>query len=213
MDFYLSSYRLGKKTKALKKMIPKNKKMAYISNALDYSKDYERRKKRENTHIRQLKKIGFDAEILDLREYFVKKNALKKRIKKYGAIWVGGGNTFVLRQAMKLSGFDKIFKKLLKNKNIFYGGSSAGICILAKNMKGVDFVDNPKAKPYGKKIKTIWEGLGVLDYLPVPHYNSNHKESKAIDKVVKYCIKNKILFRALCDGEVIIIKNGKESEN
>ena len=117
-----------------------------------------------------------------------------------------GGNTFVLRQAMKLSGFDAILKSMLKKDNILYGGYSAGICVLAPTMRGLELVDHPEAKPYGKKYKTIWEGLGILNYLIVPHYKSDHPESKRMNKVVKYVIDNKMLFKTLRDGEVIIIE-------
>lgn len=46
----------------------------------------------------------------------------------------------------------------------------------------------------------------MLDYVIAPHYKSDHKESKDMDKVVEYMIDNKILFKALRDGEVIIIE-------
>ncbi len=45
MKFYLSSYKVGNETDKLKALIPAdNKKTAYISNALDFSNDAERRK-------------------------------------------------------------------------------------------------------------------------------------------------------------------------
>ena len=40
----------------------------------------------------------------------------------------------------------------------------------------------------------------------LPHYKSDHQESKDIDKEVECYIQNKILFKVLKDGEVIIIK-------
>ena len=46
MKFYLSSYKLGNEIAKLKELIPaENKKVAYISNALDFSDDLARRKK------------------------------------------------------------------------------------------------------------------------------------------------------------------------
>ena len=204
MKFYLSSYKLGKETEKLKKLIPKNNKTAYISNALDFSTDLKRRREREKEDIEDLKSVGLNVELFDLRKYFGKKKDLENKIKKFGVIWVRGGNTFVLRQAMKLSGFDVILKKLTKVDNILYGGYSAGICVLSPNLKGLELVDDPTQKPY-KNQKVIWEGLGLVDYLIVPHYKSDHPESADMDKVVRYCTKNKILFKTLRDGEVIII--------
>jgi len=206
MKFYLSSYKMGKKTRKLKTMLPKNKKTALISNSLDCYSDMKRRKKNETENIKDLKKIGLDVEILDLREYFGKKEMLRKKIKEFGVFWVMGGNTFVLRQAMKLSGFDVILKSLLKRDDILYGGYSAGICILGPTLKGLTIVDNPRLKPYGKKYKTVWDGLGILNYTFAPHYKSDHPESKLISKEIERMIENKMLFKALKDGEVIIIE-------
>jgi len=206
MKFYLSSYRIGNEVRKLKKLIPKNKKTALIPNALDYSKDLERRKKGEQDNVKELTKVGLDVEILDLRNYFNRSEKLKKKIKEFGVIWVRGGNTFVLRQAMRLSGFDTALKSMLKKDNILYGGYSAGICVLAPSLKGFHLADNPEMKPYGKKYKTVWEGLDILNYSIVPHYKSNHPESKMMDKVVKYMINNKMLFKTLRDGEVIVIE-------
>jgi dipeptidase E len=206
MKFYLSSYRIGNEVKKLKKMIPRNKKTALIMNSLDCYTDLKRRKKNELENIKELTEVGLDVEILDLRDYFNRKKLLRKKMKEFGVFWVIGGNTFVLRQAMKLSGFDIILKSMLKKNNILYGGYSAGICILAPTLKGIALMDDPKAKPYGKKSKIIWDGLDILDYSIVPHYKSNHPESKMADKAVEYMIKNKMLFKVLRDGEVIIIE-------
>ena len=207
MKFYLSSYKLGNKVKKLKELVPKeNKRTAYIPNALDFSDDLERRKKSEQCDIEELKELGLDVDIVDLRDYFGKKSKLERKISEFGVIWVRGGNLFVLRQAMKLSGFDELLKKLTKKNDVLYGGYSAGICVLAPSLKGVELMDDLNVRPYGKKLKIIWEGLGIIDYSIVPHYKSDHPESEDADKVVKYMEDNKIPFKKLRDGEVIIIE-------
>ena len=207
MKFYLSSYKLGSKVIKLKELIPaENKKTAYISNALDFSDDPERRKKSEQSDIEQLEELGLKVETLDLRDYFNKQDEPDKKIVEFGVIWVRGGNLFVLRQAMRLSGFDDILKNMVKKSNILYGGYSAGVCVLAPTLKGMDLVDDLNVKPYGNKSEIIWEGLGILNYSVIPHYKSDHPESKNAEKTVKYMIENKILFKALKDGEVIIIE-------
>lgn len=205
MKFYLSSYRLGNKSKELKKLAP-NKTIALIPNALDYSKDLQRKKEGIEENKISLEKLGFNVILLDLREYFGKENELKKVIDSCGSVFVRGGNTFVLRQAMKLSGFDNIITKIASSKRDFlYSGYSAGVCILAPSLKGIEIVDDAKQKPYKLK-KTIWEGLGLLDYMIVPHYKSNHPESALVDKEIEYYVQNKISFKPLKDGEVIIIE-------
>ena len=202
MKFYLSSQNLGNEVEKLKKLIPKNNKTAYISNALDFSIDLKRREESEKEDIKQLTHIGLDVELMDLRHYFNQRNALKRKIKQFGVIWVRGGNCFVLRQAMRLSGFDNILRSLVGVDDVLYGGYSAGICVLSSSLKGLELVDDAKQNPYNQPV--IWDGLGIFDYSIVPHYKSDHPESEGMNKVIEYYIKNKILFIALKDGEVII---------
>ena len=66
-------------------------------------------------------------------------------------------------------------------------------------------MDNPYFSPYEANKQIIWKGLNVFNYGLLPHYKSNHHESKAIEKDVQACIDNKWLFKVLKDGEVIII--------
>ena len=207
MKFYLSSYKLGNEVPKLKKLIPKdNKKVAYIPNALDYSTDLERRSKSEKSDIADLENLGLKVELVDLRDYFKDQKRLEDKLSKVGVIWVRGGNTFVLREAMKLSGFDKIIKKFMKKEDLLYGGYSAGICILAPTLKGIDLMDDLTQKPYGKDQKIIWKGLALIDYSIVPHYDSDHPESADANKSVEYLKRHKIPFKTLRDGEVIIIE-------
>ena len=208
MKFYLSSYKLGNEIEKLKAMISlSNKRTAYISNALDFSDDSERRKQSEQADIDQLNMVGLsDIEKIDLRDYFSKKDELEKKISGFDVIWVRGGNCFVLRQAMKLSGFDEILKDLFKKEGIIYGGYSAGVCVLAPTLKGIDLIDDPNVNPYTDQEEIIWDGVGLLDYTILPHYKSDHFESEKVDEAVEYMKNNKIPFKPLRDGEVIIIE-------
>ncbi len=207
MKFYLSSFRLGNKSKELVGLMPDNKKIAYIPNACDFSNiNWNKKNKWEKLDIESLENLGLIVEYLDLKKYFGKVAELRKKLNEFGGIFVRGGNVFILRQAMKLSGFDIIFKELLNKDNFVYAGYSAGICVLAPNFKALQIVDDPTDKPYKELQETIWEGLGFLDYIILPHYKSDHPESADIDKEVEYCKKNKISYKTLRDGEVIIIK-------
>jgi dipeptidase E len=135
MKFYLSSFRMGNDVKKLKSILPRNKKTALIMNAIDFSKDLERRRRSELENIKELTEVGLDVEILDLRDYFHRRGKLRKKMKAFGVYWVRGGNTFVLRQAMMLSGFDVILKGMLNRRDVLYGGYSAGICVLSPRSK------------------------------------------------------------------------------
>jgi len=208
MKFYLSSFKIGNDQSKLQDMTDGgNKRVAFIHNALDFATDLERRNKSDATDISDLERLGFNVDILDLKQYFNNAKELEERLENYDVIWVRGGNTFVLAQAMKLSGFAEIIKIYHRNgKDVVYGGYSAGICVLGPTLRGIHLADDPNQKPYGERYATIWEGLNILDYVIAPHYKSDHKESEAIDKAVEYMINHKILFKALRDGEVITIQ-------
>lgn len=207
MKFYLSSFKLGDKSAELVRLMGKNKKIAYIPNACDYTKvDWDRRTNWEKQDMQSLNDLGLSVEYLDLKKYFGKTNQLRKKLNEFGGVFVRGGNTFILRQAMKLSGFDIIFQELLKRDDFVYSGYSAGICVLAPDFKALQIVDNPADRPYKELQETIWEGLGFLDYIILPHYKSDHPESADIDKEVEFAKKKNIPFITLSDGEVIIIE-------
>lgn len=208
MKFYLSSYKVGDEGKKLLKLAPKgNTKVAYIPNALDFTGDLARRNKSEENDIGDLERLEFSVERIDLRQYFHKSKELEEKLRGFGVIWVRGGNEFVLRQAMKISGLDLIIKKFFEEKlNIVYGGYSAGACILGPTLKGNELVDDVNQRPYHDWQETIWEGIGILDYCIAPHYDSSHPESGAINDLIKYYTNHNIPYKTIKDGEVIIIK-------
>jgi dipeptidase E len=203
---YLSSFRLGNETQKLVEMVGNNKRTAVISNALDFSDDIERKNAGTQREIDDLNNLGFQAEELDLRKFFGKEEKLINELEKFGLIWVRGGNTFILRRAFKESCFDKWLIKNKENPNFVYAGYSAGVCILAPTLKGLETVDDPYTVTGEYKKEIIWEGLGLINYCVAPHYHSDHPESEAVNKTVEYYIENKMLFVALHDGEVIVLK-------
>ena len=207
MKYYLSSYKIGKEARMLKSLLGKNILVGYIPNALDFSKaDPERRKKHIVSDIEDLKKVGLEVELLDLKDYFGNQEKLKEKLNKLGGIWISGGNVFVLRQAMKLSGLDALLKELSKRDDFLYGGYSAAGCVLSPNLHAYEIVDDPADLPYTGIKRVIWKGIGLIDYAFLPHYDSDHPESDDIYKEVEYCRKNGIPYKTLRDGDVIIIK-------
>lgn len=203
MKYYLSSFKIGNCEKKLLQMTENgNKNVAFINNALDFATDLIR--KSDEIEIADIRSLGFNVNILDLKQYFNKSNELEETLEQYDVIWVRGGNTFVLAQAMKLSGFaDIILRYHRNNREIVYGGYSAGICILGPTLKGIHLVNDPNQKPYGEQYQTIWEGLNIIDYVITPHYKSDLPE---IDKVIEFLIKSRVPYKTLKDGEVIIIE-------
>ncbi len=208
MHLYLSSYKIGNKGEQLKAMISPGKKIGYIPNAGDYSHaDPLRYKEVMTRDLQSLEELGIETRVLDLRKYFGKKDALRNILRNLGGVWVRGGNTFILRQAMKLSGFDELLiDELMERKDFVYGGYSAAGCVLSPSLKCYTIVDDPSETPYEGWKEVLWDGLGILDFAFMPHFNSNHPESADVDKEIALCSKNNIPFKALRDGEVLIIK-------
>ena len=205
MKFYLSSYKYGNENKQdfLKKWIKNyGKKIIYISNSRDYREDSVEKALSIEKDKNMLKNIGFEIMDLSLKDYFGKQDELEKYLSQYNTFCLIGGNVFVLRKAMELSGFDKFIKKNLYNENMLYIGYSAGICLLGNTLKGLELVDEPINVYNSDGI--IYDGLKIFSETLVPHYKSNHPETEAIDRVVEYLEKNNIDFITLHDGDVII---------
>lgn len=205
MKFYLSSYEVGNETKKLKTLVPKGK-IGYIPNARDFTgADVERRAKRNEKDMASLRDLGLEVEKINLRDYFGKRDELKKKLEELGAIFISGGNVFVLRQAMKLSGLDEVLKELRDGSDFLYAGYSAAGCVLAPNLKAYEIVDKVDT-PYSEQKEVIWDGLGFVDFALMPHWNSDHPESADIEKEIAYCKQKNISYKAIKDGEVIIIE-------
>lgn len=207
MKLYLSSYKISNESEKFVSLFSANKTVGYIPNAIDFTKvDLKRRKEHIEKDVAGLSDIGLEVELLDLKNYFGKEKDLKKKIKNLGGLWVSGGNVFILRQAMKLSGLDVIFKEGSGLENFVYGGYSAAGCVLSPNLKSYEIVDDATELPYEEQREIIWDGLGLIEYSFLPHFDSYHPESKDVQKEVRYCIENNIPYKTLRDGEVLVIQ-------
>lgn len=204
MKLYLSSYRVGNDTNELLKWKAEHgNKIFVIPNAIDVYADGERKENGINDKCNDLKTLGFETQVLDLRKYFGKKDELAEHIKGTNAFYVIGGNVFVLRTAMKLSGFDEILLELSELDDYLYSGFSAGICVLAKDLHGIHLVDSIEPDPYNYG-RIIWDGIGLIDYMPVPHFDTpEHPESPMMHDVVKYMDENNLKYKTLRDGDVL----------
>lgn len=89
MKLYLSSYRVGDNTEELKKWLESHdKKKLVIPNALDVFPDGERKTNGILEKNNDLVALGFEPEILDLRDYFNKPDVLKEKLRSYRAFYV-----------------------------------------------------------------------------------------------------------------------------
>ena len=202
MKLYLSSFGLGDNASELGGLVTGGKRIGVIRNSLDFSDDQARLDAGRDREFRELSELGLIPEEIDLRAYFRPQDDLGDVVGQFDALWVVGGNTFLLRRAMKHSGLDAILLDKTKDERFVYAGYSAGSCVLAPTLRGIHLVDDSEeiAEGYSKEI--VWDGLGLVPFCIAPHYKSDHPESEMIEKAVEYFIENKMPFIALHDGEV-----------
>lgn len=209
MRLYLSSHGFGDHVDTLHKMVGDNKKVLYIDNAKDDWPAEERAQHVAEKHA-EFEKLGFEFYELDLRKYVGKTELLAKIITGAGLIWAGGGNTFLLRRAMKYSGLDVMLHDDLKADLFVYGGSSAGSVVTTKTLHGVEMEDDPYVVPEGYDEDIIWTGLGLIYPQLVPHYGSELFAENA-QAMVDFFKENGLTYVTLKDGEVYVV-NGEFEE-
>ncbi len=134
MHLYLSSYHIGHQGHSLAHLAL-GKRALVVTNALDFSNDSERLRLGTEREIAGLADLGIAAEILDLRDYFGFQSLLSEKLTAAGMLWVVGGNTFLLRKAMHLSGLDELIQGKRDDEHFLYGGYSAGICVLSPSLE------------------------------------------------------------------------------
>ena len=205
MRLYLSSFRIGNRPDRLVALAGGDRRVAVIANAMD-SAPADVRGEGVQRELTALDELGFAPEELDLRDYFGDHARLRADLEPYGVVWVRGGNVFMLRYALAHSGGDVLLRERLDEDGIVYAGYSAGPCVLAPSLRGLETVDPPDVVEAAYGEPALWDGLGVLDYAIVPHVESpDHPECEALEQVAARYRATAIPHRTLRDGEVLVI--------
>lgn len=208
MRLFLSSYRAQGHEADLAELFGNGSKVAVISNAKDGKTPQERKQKTDEV-LDFLKGTGLKPTEIDLRDYFKNSEKLGTVIKKYSAVWVAGGNTFVLRRAMEYSGCGQLLYDMVRKNEIAYGGDSAGAILATPSLRGSEFGDELDLIPPGYKKEVIWDGLDFVSYCIIPHYKSDWWGIEA-EAMLDYIKQNRLDYRTLMDGQAIIISGDKE---
>ena len=206
MRLYLSSYRIGDRAGSLLALLGGGRRAAVIENALDNFSASAREIYRREAYdpVDELAPLGIAGTPLDLRDYFGDPEGLRAKLSGFDLVWVTGGNAFVLRRAMKQSGFDDVITDMLDNDEIVYGGFSAGAVVATPSLEGIHLMDDPDEAPPGYDREIVWDGLGLIDHAIVPHYRSPHPETTSAERAVRHLCGRGLRYRALRDGEVIV---------
>ena len=181
MRLFLASSELGNFPGRLRKLAGSNRRVLIVRNARDYRpEDYVAKILADKTAM--FFEEGFDPQVVNLREFFGKPDALEDYLEQYdpGIIYCLGGNPFILNAALKRSGLDKVIKNALLGDAIVYAGESAGIMVAVKDLslysREGDFSPSDAKKIYGEDAPT--EGLGLIDSYPIPHANRSECAKK-----------------------------------
>ncbi|WP_328391234.1 Type 1 glutamine amidotransferase-like domain-containing protein [Nocardia sp. NBC_00416] len=170
MRLFLSSYRFGAHYDVFAALVGEPGPIAVIANACD---SWPRARDAALTsELVPLRRLGFRPEEVDLREYVGRAADLTRRLARFPALWVRGGNTFVLRAQFARSGADRVIPELLGADSLVYAGYSAGACVLSPDLHGLESADDPDEVAPACGIDPLWDGLGVIDRPIVAHLDS-----------------------------------------
>jgi dipeptidase E len=201
------AFRLGACPDELLRLCGGGRRAAIIANGMD-AQDAESRAAGVALEVRALGRLGLACTELDLREFFrARPGALAAALGRYDAVWVRGGNVFVLRYALAASGADAALVRLLAADALVYAGYSAGPCVLAPSLRGLDTVDPPGRVTEAYGGVPLFAGLGVLPYAIVPHVDSpEHPATVPLCAVVARYRTEGVPHRALRDGDVLVVE-------
>lgn len=208
MRLYLSSYLLGEHPETFAGLVRGARRGWLVTNALDGG-DEARRSGAVTVQRTLLAGIGLEAADLDLRRH--SPSTLAKTFGEPDFVWVRGGNVFTLRMAMARSGLDEIVRRGIAADAFVYAGFSAGACVLAPTLRGLEVCDpvGACAAVYGS---FRFDGLGVLDRPVVPHLDSpGHPESAVLADVARTYAARGQDYWGLRDGQALVV-NGPVGE-
>jgi dipeptidase E len=208
MQLFLSSYRFGNFESGLLEIVGDDAHVAVITNAKD-DKEASERLASVKDLFNSFSGIGVTPHELDLRRYFGNSEDLALELDKYDFVWLAGGNTFVLRRALKYSGADTIISERVRDNSLLYGGESAGAIVATPTLKGVEFGDDPYVIPDGYVDEEIWDGLGLVPFCIVPHYESGWEgDERMIDTLES----EGLPYKTLTDAQVLMISDDDTNE-
>jgi dipeptidase E len=201
---YLSSFRLGDHPEHLVRLAGAGARVAVVANSIDGAPADVRRDGVQR-ELDDLTGLGLRPHELDLRD-LATAGEVRAALDDVAAVWVRGGNTFVLRVAMRRSGADSVLTDAVRRDSLVYAGYSAGPCVLAPSLRGLELVDPvDDVEEVWPGADIVWEGLGVLDRAFVPHWSSpDHPETELVDKVLARYDADGTPYWKLSDGQVLL---------
>lgn len=211
MRIYLSSYKLGNRFDILMDMIPPAMRVGLVMNAKDHLDEEARALKTEAARYMLTRNTGARVKEVDLREYSYKTRNLESTLSKLDALWVHGGDVFVLREAMENSGADKTLIRLIRGNELVYAGESAGGCVMGADLRLFGGPESPEATEYLRDKQLKMRGLGLIGRAFIPHFRGQAQENTLgerdyeVQRAVRYCEEMQVGYTGVRDGEALVI--------
>jgi dipeptidase E len=205
MRLYLASAHLGAAPERVLEIVEPGARVAVIMNAWDG--DPGSRAEEASHMLAQFSSLGLEAGELDLREHVADDSdaRLRRRLAGVGLVFAHGGNTFVLRRAMRASGFDHVIRQLVSEDRLAYGGESAGAIVAGPTLHGLELGDDLSVIPAGYRPDVEWSGLGLVDFVPLPHADTDWWAAKAL--LVRDALAEQgVSARLLGDDDVVVVR-------
>jgi len=207
MRLFLASYRFGNHADRLAELVGEPGPVAVIANACD-AWPASWRASAVTSELGPLRRLGHTPTELDLRDYVGRPDDLAAALADFGFVWVRGGNTFVLRAQLARTGGDAALTRLLAADALVYGGYSAGACLLAPTLRGLEAMDDPAEVRPTCGIDTRWDGLGLVDHQLVVHLDSPTDPTGDAGRVAALYRADAVPHWLLTDDGVVVVDGG-----
>lgn len=185
----------GEKTKdayeKLSDVIDKDKALLYIPIAMEYDKMDDC----YNWITEELKE--YNIENIEMIRTF--KELENIDLSNYGAVFLGGGNTFKLLFELKLTGFYDKLKEYIDNDGIVFGGS-AGAIVMGKDIKPCECDDENKVGIANTKGFDILNGFCIFC-----HYLNRDEEKNEANTNYLKVLSNEYRIIALPEDDTIFV--------
>ena len=176
-------------------------KLALIENAADVERGSKTWLARNRALITS---HGFDVELVDLKDYRGKPDALRQKLAHKDVVWLGGGNTFYLRWLLRETGTDELITELVK-QGVVYGGGSAGAIVAGPTLKHFEAADEPHKAP-----ELLLAGLQLTNTVVVPHAD-NEKYAPIVKVIAEKLQADGYQTALLTDAQALVV-NGNNQE-
>ncbi|SNS85308.1 Type 1 glutamine amidotransferase-like domain-containing protein [Rhodococcoides kyotonense] len=204
MKLFLASYRFGAHAEKFVAMTGTPGRIAVIANAADSWPDAARASA-VTSEVRGLRELGFSPEELDLRS-----GDVESALDSVAAVWVRGGNTFVLRSRLRLSGADEEIARRVRDGRLVYGGYSAGACVASRSLRGIEAADDPNEVRPTTGSDVVWDGLGFVDVALIPHFGSILDDTQTGAVMVDRYSRDGTPYLTLDDDQVLLVDGDRQ---